>query len=134
MIGERFAGPRIFGVAGPEHTEVALDFLVGHARVIGNPAFAGDAQLLEDLARTGKRESVRPLERARDVLDDAPVLPRLAGTLHGLVDLDDAALDLRDQPFILLVKRAGQHDVGMAGRVVQEEIDGDEKLELLETS
>ena len=57
---------------------------------------------------------------------------RLARAVDRLVDLDDAAFDLRDGAFVLLLQAAGQHDVGVAGRVVQEEVDRDEELELLE--
>ena len=39
---------------------------------------------------------------------------------------------LRDDPFVLLVQRAGQHDVGVPGRLAQEEVDRDVELELLE--
>ena len=57
---------------------------------------------------------------------------RLAGTVDRLVDLDDAPLGAGDDALVLLVQRAGQHDVGVAGRLVQEEVDGDVELELLE--
>ena len=39
---------------------------------------------------------------------------RLAGAVDRLVDLDDAALDLRDDALVLLVQGAGQDDVGVA--------------------
>ena len=70
--------------------------------------------------------NVNPCGRSRargNVLDDPPVLPRLARALNRLVDLDDAALDLRDQAFVLLLQAARQYHVGMARGVVQEEID-----------
>src|SRR5262245_8361994 len=75
---------------------------------------------------------MRPPERLRDVLDDAPILTRVAGAVHSLVDLDDAPLDLRHRPFVLLVQAAGQHDVGVPRSVVEEEVDGNIELELLE--
>ena len=54
------------------------------------------------------------------------------GQLDRLVDLDDPSLDLRDRPLVLLLQAAGQDDVGVAGGVVQEEVDRDEELQLLE--
>ena len=77
---------------------------------------------------------MRTPERAGDVLDDAPILPRLARTVDGLVDLDDAPFDLRDRPFVLFLQAARQHDVGVPGGVVEEKIDGDVELQLLQTA
>jgi hypothetical protein len=129
-VVDRRAGLRIFAVTGPEDAEPLFDFLVGDARIIGQTAFAGPAQLLEDRARTVEGEAVWTLERSGDVLDDAPVLPRLAGTVDCLVDLDDAPFDLRHEPFILFVQAARQDDVGVAGRVAEEEIDRGENSSL----
>ena len=42
--------------------------------------------------------------------------------------------DLRDGPFVLFLQTAGQDDVGVARRLVQEEIDRHVELELLERS
>ncbi len=69
-----------------------------------------------------------------DILDDAPVLARLAGAVDRLVDLDDAALDLRDGALVLFLQTARQHDVGVPRGVAQEEIDHDEELELVEAA
>src|SRR5690606_7044615 len=102
------------------------------ARVVRDAALAGDAELLEDLARALERESMWTPERAGDVLDDSPVLACIAGTLDGLIDLDDAAFDLRDRAFVFFLQAARQHDVGVARGVVQEEVDRDEEVELLE--
>ena len=63
-----------------------------------------------------------------------PVLPRLAGAVDRLVDLDDAALDLRDGALVFFLQAAGQDDVGVAGGVVEEEVDRDVELELLEAA
>src|SRR5262245_54391845 len=134
VFGDRLAGLRVVAVTGPEHSHVPLDLLVGHARVIGDAAAAGDTKFLENLARTAEGEACRTLQRDRNVLDDPPVLARLSGTRHRLVDLDDAAFDLCDRPFILLVKAAGQDDVGVTRRVVQEEIDRRVELQLVETA
>ena len=133
MIGDRFSGPRILRIARPEHAHLALDLLVSDARVVGDAAFACDPQLLENLAWLFEGESLRAAERARQILDDPPVLSGLAGAVDGLIDLDDAAFDLRDGAFILFVKTARQHDVGVAGGVVEEEIDRGVELQLLET-
>src|SRR6185312_5646848 len=100
--------------AGPEHAHLRVDLLVRDPRVVGDAALAGDAQLLEDLARTAERHAVRPVESESDVLDDAPVLACLAGARNGLVDLDDAALDLRDGPLVFFLQAAGKHDVGVS--------------------
>ena len=70
--------------------------------------------------------------RAREILDDAPIFARFAGRVHRLVDLDDAAFDLRDSALVFFLETAGQDDVGVARGVVQEEVDGDKMLELVE--
>src|SRR4030095_3784124 len=121
----------ILAVAGPEHAELPIDFLVGHAGVVGDTALAGHAKLLEDLARHAEGEPSGPSKRLCDVLDDAPVFARLAGTVHGLVDLDDAAFYLCHRALVLLVEAAGQHHIGVPRGVVQEEVDGDVELELV---
>ena len=77
---------------------------------------------------------MRPTERAREILDDPPVLPRLARAIDRLVDLDDPPLDLRDRALVLFLQTARQHDIGVTGGVVEEEIDRDVELELLEAS
>ena len=106
--------------------------LVGDAGIVGDAARRGPAQLLEDFARAREGEAAFAAEGRGDVLDDAPVLPGVAGAIDGLVDLDDPAFDLRDGALVLLVQRAGQHDVGVAGRLVEEEVDADVELELVE--
>src|SRR5690606_37645616 len=90
---------RRFARAGPEDAVLALDLLVGDARVVDDGALRGHAQLFEDGARALERQAALAAQGAGDVLDDAPVLPRLARRVDGLVDLDDPPLDLRDGPF-----------------------------------
>jgi hypothetical protein len=77
---------------------------------------------------------VRPPQRRSEVLDDAPVLSRLAGTVDRFVDLNDAAFDLSYGAFVLLVEATRQDDVSMPRRVVQKEVDGGVELELLEAA
>src|SRR4029079_18879272 len=48
------------------------------------------------------------------------------------VDLDHAAFDLGHRSFVFFLQAARQHDVRVAGGVVQEEIDGDVELEFFE--
>ena len=57
---------------------------------------------------------------------------RLAGRLDDLAMVDDAAFDVGRRAFVLLLQRAGQHDVGVARGLGQEEVDHGEELELLE--
>src|SRR5262245_4362608 len=106
MVVDRGAGPWVLAVARPEDPEVLRDLLVGHAGVVRHATLAGDAKLLEDLAWMGECEAMRPAERVCDVLDNAPVLARITRTVHGLVDLDDAPLDLRYCPFVFLLEAA----------------------------
>src|SRR6478735_7744225 len=77
---------------------------------------------------------MRTPERLGNVLDDAPILTRLARTVDCLVDLDDPPFDLGDRPFVLFVQAARQHDVRVPGRVVEEKIDSGVELQLLETA
>src|SRR5581483_6088020 len=87
---------------------------------------------VEDLARRREGEAAGTSERGRDVLDNPPVLSRLAGAVDRLVDFDDTALHLRDRAFVLLLEAAGQDDVGVARRVVEEKVDGGVELQFLE--
>src|SRR5205085_5424769 len=89
--------------ARPEDAHPGLDLLVGDARVVGHPAPARPPQLVEDLPRAAEGEAVLAAERLRDVLEDAPVLPRVPGRLDSLVDLDHPALGRADGPLVLLV-------------------------------
>jgi hypothetical protein len=56
----------------------------------------------------------------------------LAGRIDRLIDLDDAPLDLGDGSFIFFLEAARQDDVGVARRIVKEEVDGHVELEFLE--
>src|SRR4029434_310425 len=100
----------------------------------GDTAFAGDPKLVEDFARLGEGETGRPAERLRDVLDDAPVLPRLTRTVDGLVDLDDAPFNLGHGAFVFFLQTSRQHGIRVPRRVVHEEVDGGVELELVETT
>src|SRR5262249_30718341 len=82
--------------------------------------------------RIRESEASRATQRPRNVLDDAPVLPGVAGRINALIDLDDAPLDLRDGALVLFVERSRQYDLGMAGRLAEKEVDGDVKVQLVE--
>jgi hypothetical protein len=108
--------------ARPEDAVRGLDLLVRDPRIVRDAAFRGHTQLVEDLARAREREPALPSERARDVLDDLPIRARVAGGLDRLPDADDAPFGGRDRPFVLLVERARQHDVGVPRGLRQEEV------------
>src|SRR5262249_41011379 len=95
MILDGSTGLGVLAIAGPEHTHLPLDLLVGYARVVCDPAFAGDPQLVEDLARMGEGEALSPAQRGSDVLNDPPILPCVPWRVDRLVDLYHPALDLR---------------------------------------
>src|SRR5262249_42491823 len=80
--GTRFEETRragmVLGRAGPEDAVLPLDALPGDAGIVGDAARGRQPQLVEDLARPGELEAVLPSERSGDVLDDAPVLARIA--------------------------------------------------------
>src|SRR5262249_22209916 len=118
--------------AWPENAVLLLDFLVGDAAVVGHAALAGAAEFVENLFRPAVGKALGPAERGGDVLNDAPVLARIAGGVNRLVDLDDPTFDLRDRALVLLVQRAGQYHVGVPGRLAHEKINGHEELELVE--
>ena len=102
--------------AGPEDAHVLLDLLVGDARVVGGATLGGHPQLVEDVL--GAREVVEVLAPAQAVGDlhhDLPVGPGISGAVHGLVDLDDAALGAGGGALVLLVQGRGEHDVRVLG-------------------
>src|SRR5690606_39238378 len=110
VVGVAFEEPRgsgvLLAVAGPEDPELPLDLLVRDPRVVGEAALRRGAELVEDLPRAGEGEPALAPERLRDVLDDPPVLPRVAGRIDRLVDLDHPTLDLGDRALVLLLQRA----------------------------
>ena len=128
--------PRCAGVAlfrnRPEETHLVLDALPRRAPVVGGAAGGGEAQLLEDLLGAGVSEVLALAETVGEVDEDPPVHPRIAGRVDGLVDLDDATLAGRGGAFVFLVQRPGQHDVGVVGRLRQEEVDDGVELEPIE--
>src|SRR6185436_10267575 len=115
---------------GPEHAEALLDALVRHSRVVAHSALGREPQLLEDRARALEREPASAAEGLGDVLDDAPVLPRLPGAIDGLVDANNAAFRLRHGTVVLFLERPRKHHVGVARALAHEEIDGDVEVEL----
>ena len=56
----------------------------------------------------------------------------LPGGVDRGVDLDDPPLDRWSSALVLLVERAGQHDVGVDGGLGQEEVDDGVELEPVE--
>jgi len=102
---------------GPEDSALAFDLFVGDAGVIGDVAFRRHALLIEDFTRLVESEAALAVHRAGDILNDAPILFRVARRIDRLVDLDDSAFDLRDDSFILFVQRAWQDDIGVMRRL-----------------
>ena len=133
VIGRRLARLRIVAVARPEDADLLLDLLVGDAGVVGDAALADATRSSSKISRglSNVKPCARPSARAMSWMMRQSCA-RLAGTVDGLVDLDDAPFDLRDVALVLLLQAAGQDDVGVARGVVQEEVDGDEELELVE--
>lgn len=66
------------------------------------------------------------------VLNDSPILPCISWGIYRLVDLDHLPFNLRDHSFIFFLKRARQHDVRMACRIVEKEIDRHIKIKFIE--
>src|SRR5262245_4377297 len=95
----------------PEHALLALDPLPGDAGVVRDAPTGGDAELLEDRVRPGEREPALASDRAREILDDPPILARLAGTGDRLVDLDHAPFGVRHRALVFLVQRAGEDEI-----------------------
>src|SRR5690606_35568429 len=77
-----FKEPRRTGVigrrAGPEDALLLLDLLVRDPCIVDHASRRTAPQFVEDLARRAERESPFAAERPRDVLNDPPVLPRIA--------------------------------------------------------
>src|SRR5207302_5306518 len=116
----------ILGWTRPEGAHVTIEALVRDAAVVGDAAAREPPQLVEDVGRRMEVEALTLAEPACQLADDLPVAPRLARRLDGLPDADDAALDARHRAVVLLVQRAGEHEVGVTRRLRQEEVDRDE--------
>src|SRR5690606_4037864 len=104
-VGGRRAFRCLVGT-GPEHTEVVFNPLVGHSGIIRNSASRGCAKLLEYFPGVVERKTLRSIEGFRNVLNDLPVGLRIARRFDGLVDSNDASLDLGHRPFVLFLQGA----------------------------
>src|SRR5262249_40036396 len=116
----------------PKYAQLTFEPLVRNARVIGNSSGRRSPQFVEDFSWRCKCKTPFALQRFRDALNHPPILPGFAGTLDRLVDLDDSSLGRGDNAFILFMKRARQHNVCLAGALIEKEINGDIKIELAE--
>ena len=98
------------------------------------PPAESAAQLVEDLAAAtsnAKRSPcAEPLGQLADDLASRAAPRRAAAT--ACADADDAALGAGHRALVLLVQRAGQDEIGVARRLGEEEVDGDEEVEALE--
>src|SRR5688572_3700611 len=121
----------IIGRTGPKNPVLALDLFIADTEVISDAGARGHAQLVENLLWVGKGEPMRPVQRLRNVLNDTPIFPRFTGTLHGLVNLDDAALGGCDYAFVFFLQRTGQDHIRIMRAVIEEEIDHDVEFQLL---
>ena len=116
----------------PEDAHLLVDLLVGDAVVIGDAAARGLAQFLEDLARFVEREVLAAAQAARQIADDLRIGARIAGRIHGLLNMDHAPLHVAGDALLFFLQAAGQHDVGMRRGFRKEEIDDAEELQLLQ--
>ena len=116
--------------AGPEDSVLLFDLFISDAGIIDNATLRCLTQLFKNFTGGVERKTALPTERFGYVLDYAPVLPGVTGRLNRLVDLDDATFDLRDDTFVLFLKRPGEHYVCVMCRLAEEEIYGNVKLEL----
>src|SRR3954449_1685378 len=84
-------------------------------------------ELVEDLARVviGHRQA----DAVAHLLDDHPVLPRLARRVEHLAPALHAAVGVRVGAVLLEVRRRGQDHVGELGRLGEEDVLDDEELE-----
>src|SRR5262249_6631844 len=77
--------------ARPEDALLALNFLVGDAVIVTQPAPRHPPEFTEDVLDTGIGELLPGGKTPRQVADDLPVRTRLSRWLHGLADANDAA-------------------------------------------
>src|SRR5215468_7222767 len=122
----------VFVRTRPEDPPLTFDLFVGDAGIIGDVAFRRHAQFIEDFAWLIEGEAALAAHRAGYVLNNAPILFRVARRINRFVDLDDAPFDLCDDAFVLFVQRAGQDDVGVVRRFIQEEVYRHVKFQFVE--
>src|SRR5712664_2652490 len=115
--------------AGPEDAALRVDLLVADAGIVGRPALAGAAQLLEDLARTGVAKAVTVPEASGDVAQYFDIRPRARRRGLGAAAVQHAALEIRHRSFFLGPLRRGQDDVRQRCRLGEEEVGYGEEIE-----
>src|SRR5207245_2661109 len=89
--------------AGPEDALLLLDFLVGNAVIVTQPAARHASQLSEDVLNAGIRKLLPGSKTPCQVADDLPVRTRLPRRLHGLPDADDAAFGVGHGAFVFFL-------------------------------
>src|SRR5207245_6845056 len=129
-LSERTRRPgMVVGGAGPEDAALRVDLLVADTGIVGGPALAGAAQLLEDFARTGIAETVSVTEACGDVAQHFDVRPRSRWRGLGAAAAHRPALELRHRSFFLGPLRRWQYDVRQRRRLGEEEVGDGEKVE-----
>src|SRR5439155_13130799 len=118
--------------ARPEDAILALNFLVGNAVIVTQPAARHPPQLTKDVLDAGIGELLPGGKTPCQVADDLPVRTRLSRRLHRLPDADDAAFGSGHSAFVFLLQRARQDDIGVARRFGHKKVDDAEELEPLE--
>src|SRR5207245_7380510 len=121
-LSERTRRPgMVVGGAGPEDAALRVDLLVADTGIVGGPALAGAAQLLEDFARTGVAETVSVTEARGDVAQHFDVRPRARWRGLGAAAAHHAALEIRHRSFFLGPLRRWQDAVPPRRRLGEEE-------------
>src|SRR5262245_35230340 len=118
--------------AGPEYTHLAVDLFVSDAVVIGMTAARGFPQFVEDLPRGLVVEEFSFAQAASKVAINLPINASVPWRVHRLLNVQDAAFDIGDDAFVLLLQAASQDHVGMMCGLRKEEVHHAEKLEFLQ--
>ncbi len=116
----------------PEDTLLLLNLLPRDAGVISDRSLGRHPHLRKDVRHRVVGEILTPTEPLRQLDRNPPVFFRFAQRRHRAVVLDDAPLKVRRRALVLAPDRRRQHHISQLCRLRHEEIDHNQRIQLLE--
>src|SRR5258708_29479800 len=118
--------------AGPENTHVLVNFFVSDAEIVRMPTARSLAQLVVNVFRRSVRKVLFLSKPLREFAIDPAIAFSVAGRVHSLLDMDDAAFGRAADAFLFFLHTSGQDHVRVMRGLRHKEIDDTEEFELLQ--
>src|ERR1700722_4112489 len=116
----------------PENAHVLVDLFVGDAEIVRSPTARSFAQLIVNFScRSVWKELLLPQPFREFALDPA-IAFSVAGRVHRLLDMDDAAFGRAADAFLFFLQTSGKDYIRVMCGLRHEEVDDAEEFELLQ--